>query len=111
MSELLTGWTSLWDLIEQRAAATPDAPFAIDENERSLTFAEYRDACNRAAAGLGRARGRRGHERLVAAARPGSSRWCSSARSPGSARCRTRCCRSTASARSASSRSRPARSC
>ncbi len=52
MTELLTSWTSLWDLIEQRAAATPDAPFAVDENERSLTFAGYRDACNRAAAGL-----------------------------------------------------------
>ncbi len=52
MTELLTEWTSLWDLIEQRADATPDAPFAVDENERSLTFAGYRDACNRAAAGL-----------------------------------------------------------
>src|SRR5699024_4625305 len=46
---LITGWTSLWDLIEQRAAATPDARFAIDENDRALTFAEYRDACERAA--------------------------------------------------------------
>jgi acyl-CoA synthetase (AMP-forming)/AMP-acid ligase II len=53
MSDVITSWTSLWDLIEQRAAATPDARFAIDENERSLTFLEYRDACNRAAAGLG----------------------------------------------------------
>ncbi len=52
MSELIAAWTSLWDLIEQRAAASPDAPFGIDENDRSLTFAEYRDACNRAAAGL-----------------------------------------------------------
>lgn len=51
--DFITGWTSLWDLIEQRAAATPDAPFAIDEDDRSLTFARYRDACNRAAAGLG----------------------------------------------------------
>ena len=50
--QLITGWTSLWDLVEQRAAATPDAAFGIDENERSLTFLEYRDACNRAAAGL-----------------------------------------------------------
>ena len=52
MTDLLTDWTSLWDLIEQRAAATPDAKFAIDEHERSLTFAGYRDACDRAAAGL-----------------------------------------------------------
>ena len=50
--ELLTSWTSLWDLVEQRATATPDAPFGIDEHDASLTFAEYRDACNRAAAGL-----------------------------------------------------------
>jgi cyclohexanecarboxylate-CoA ligase len=52
MSELLTGWTSLWDLVEQRADATPDAPFGIDEHDESLTFAEYRDAANRCAAGL-----------------------------------------------------------
>ena len=52
MAELLTAWTSLWDLIEQRAAATPDADFAIDEDGRSLTFAGYRDASQRAAAGL-----------------------------------------------------------
>jgi cyclohexanecarboxylate-CoA ligase len=52
VSALITGWTSLWDLIEQRAAATPDARFAIDEHDRALTFAEYRDASERAAAGL-----------------------------------------------------------
>jgi acyl-CoA synthetase (AMP-forming)/AMP-acid ligase II len=51
-TDAILGWTSLWDLIEQRAAATPDARFAIDEHERAMTFAEYRDACNRAAAGL-----------------------------------------------------------
>jgi len=42
----------LWSLVEARAAATPDALFAVDEQERRLTFAEYRDACLRAAAGL-----------------------------------------------------------
>ena len=31
---LITDWTSLWDLIEQRAAATPDAPFG-DRRERA----------------------------------------------------------------------------
>ena len=41
---LITEWVSLWDLIEHRAAATPDAPFGIDEHEESLTFLEYRDA-------------------------------------------------------------------
>jgi acyl-CoA synthetase (AMP-forming)/AMP-acid ligase II len=48
----ISDWTSLWDLIERRADATPDARFAIDEHERSLTFAEYRDAALRTAAGL-----------------------------------------------------------
>ena len=41
-----------WDLVEQRAAATPDAMLAVDEQERRLTFAAYRDAALRAAAGL-----------------------------------------------------------
>jgi Acyl-CoA synthetases (AMP-forming)/AMP-acid ligases II len=52
MAHRLTNFTSLWDLIEQRAAATPDARFVIDEDGRTLTFSEYRDACLRAAAGL-----------------------------------------------------------
>jgi len=44
--------TDLWPLIEARAAATPDALFALDERGRSLTFAHYRDAALRCAAGL-----------------------------------------------------------
>ena len=102
---------SLWELIERRAAATPDASLAVDEDERTLTYGEYRDAAERAAAGLAELRHRRGHARCRGSSRPGSSRSCSSARSPGSARCRTRSSRSTASARSASSPSRPAPSC
>ena len=43
---------TLWGLIEARAAATPDAVMLIDERDRTMTFAEYRDACERAAAGL-----------------------------------------------------------
>jgi acyl-CoA synthetase (AMP-forming)/AMP-acid ligase II len=43
---------TLWELLEARAAATPDALFAVDERERTLTFAAYRDAALRAAAGL-----------------------------------------------------------
>ena len=50
MAQRLTTFTSLWDLIEQRAADTPDARFVIDEDGRTLTFAEYRDASLRAAA-------------------------------------------------------------
>ncbi len=43
---------TLWELIEQRAADTPDALMLVDENERTITFSEYRDASERAAAGL-----------------------------------------------------------
>jgi len=44
--------TTLWDLVEQRAAASPDDRLAVDETGRSLTFAEYRDQCERVAAAL-----------------------------------------------------------
>jgi acyl-CoA synthetase (AMP-forming)/AMP-acid ligase II len=43
---------TLWELVERRAAATPDARFGLDEEGRSMTFAAYRDAAERAAAGL-----------------------------------------------------------
>lgn len=43
---------TLWRLIERRAAETPAAQMVVDERGRSLTFAEYRDAAERAAAGL-----------------------------------------------------------
>ena len=42
----------LWDLVERRARATPDALFAVDDQGRSLSFAGYRDAALRCAAGL-----------------------------------------------------------
>jgi acyl-CoA synthetase (AMP-forming)/AMP-acid ligase II len=42
----------LWDLVCKRAAQTPDSLFAVDEDDRRLSFAEYRDAALRAAAGL-----------------------------------------------------------
>jgi acyl-CoA synthetase (AMP-forming)/AMP-acid ligase II len=44
--------TDLWPLLDARAATTPDALFALDEHGRSLTFAGYRDAALRCAAGL-----------------------------------------------------------
>ncbi len=50
MARRLSTFDSLWDLIEQRAQDTPAARFAIDEDGRTLTFAEYRDASDRAAA-------------------------------------------------------------
>jgi acyl-CoA synthetase (AMP-forming)/AMP-acid ligase II len=43
---------NLWELIERRAEASPDALFALDEAAQQLTFAGYRDASLRAAAGL-----------------------------------------------------------
>ena len=43
---------SLWELIERRAAATPDALFAVDDEGRRQSFAAYRDAALRCAAGL-----------------------------------------------------------
>ena len=43
---------SLWDLIEWRASLTPQALFAVDEDDRELSFQRYRDACLRAAAAL-----------------------------------------------------------
>jgi len=49
------GWLgapTLWELLERRAAATPDAVLTHDDGGRELTFAQYRDACLRAAAGL-----------------------------------------------------------
>jgi cyclohexanecarboxylate-CoA ligase len=44
-------WT-LWQLVEWRAEQTPDALFAVDEDGRRLTFAEYRDRCLAVAAAL-----------------------------------------------------------
>ncbi len=49
------GWvgaSTLWELIERRAAATPDAVLAHEDTGKELTFGAYRDACLRAAAGL-----------------------------------------------------------
>jgi acyl-CoA synthetase (AMP-forming)/AMP-acid ligase II len=43
---------SLWDLIERRADATPEALFAVDEQDRRLDFAQYRRAAERVAAAL-----------------------------------------------------------
>lgn len=43
---------SLWELIERRAADTPDAALGVDEDGRTMTFGEYRAASERAAAGL-----------------------------------------------------------
>lgn len=43
---------NLWQLIEARAAATPDEPMLVDQHGRRMTFGEYREASERVAAGL-----------------------------------------------------------
>jgi len=43
---------TLWDLLDRRAQETPDAPMLIDEADRTVSFAEFRDRAERVAAGL-----------------------------------------------------------
>jgi cyclohexanecarboxylate-CoA ligase len=43
---------TFWELVERRSARTPDALLARDENDRTMTFAEYEERCLSAAAGL-----------------------------------------------------------
>jgi len=43
---------TIWQLVEERARATPDALFAVDEADRRLDFAGYRKAALRVAAAL-----------------------------------------------------------
>ena len=52
MSTTFAETTTLWELVERRASATPDATLLIDESGRTLTCAEFRDAALRAAAGF-----------------------------------------------------------
>src|SRR5580698_10683119 len=42
----------MWGLVEQRAAASPDAPMLLDDADRRLTFAEFKARAERVAAGL-----------------------------------------------------------
>ncbi len=43
---------NLWELLQRRVETTPDATMAVDEHGRTLTFAGYLAAAERAAAGL-----------------------------------------------------------
>ena len=53
LSQLIdTRGKTLWELIVERAEATPDKRMAIDERDRTLTFGEYRKWSERVAAGL-----------------------------------------------------------
>ena len=50
--QVITGARTMWELIDRRADATPDAPMLVDEQDRTLTFGELRDRAERVAAGL-----------------------------------------------------------
>lgn len=52
MTEGLENSTTLWELVERRAAATPDAMLLVEAGGRSLTCAEFRDRAERVAAGF-----------------------------------------------------------
>ena len=43
---------SIWELVEARAAASPDRRMLVDEADRALSFKEFRDRCEVVAAGL-----------------------------------------------------------
>ena len=48
----ITGAASLWDLLDKRAAATPDQLLLIDDAGRRLTCAEFKAEAERVAAGF-----------------------------------------------------------
>ncbi len=52
MNEPIYDVGSMWELVERRAAATPDRRMLLDEADRVVTFAGFRDRCERVAAGL-----------------------------------------------------------
>ncbi len=52
MTEPLDDATTLWELVERRAATTPDLTLLISESGDTLTCAEFRDRALRAAAGF-----------------------------------------------------------
>ena len=52
MSEAIYDVGSMWELVARRAAASPDRPMLIDENDRRITFGQFRDRCEVVAAGL-----------------------------------------------------------
>ena len=52
MTEPLNDAATLWELVDRRAAATPQATLLISEAGDTLTCAEFRDRALRAAAGF-----------------------------------------------------------
>ncbi len=52
MTEVIDDATTLWELVERRAVLSPDAVMLIDQDDRTVSFGEFRDRCERVAAGL-----------------------------------------------------------
>ncbi|HWD54245.1 MAG TPA: AMP-binding protein [Acidimicrobiales bacterium] len=51
-SDILTGARTMWELVDRRAAASPDHPMLIAADGTTVTFGEFRDRAERVAAGL-----------------------------------------------------------
>ena len=51
MSDPIYDATTLWELVERRAAATPDVPMLLDPEDRRVTFGEFKAWAERVAAG------------------------------------------------------------
>jgi cyclohexanecarboxylate-CoA ligase len=51
-NEALTGARTMWELVDRRADASPDHPMLIAADGETVTFGEFRNRAERAAAGL-----------------------------------------------------------
>jgi cyclohexanecarboxylate-CoA ligase len=51
-AEVITGARTLWELVDRRAAASPDHPMLIAADGETVTFGQFRDRAERVAAGL-----------------------------------------------------------
>ncbi len=52
MADAIYDVGSMWELVQARAAASPDRRMLVDESGRSITFGEFRHRCEVTAAGL-----------------------------------------------------------
>ena len=51
-SQVITGARTLWELVDRRAAASPDHPMLISAEDEIVTFGQFQDRAERVAAGL-----------------------------------------------------------
>jgi acyl-CoA synthetase (AMP-forming)/AMP-acid ligase II len=51
-SKIITGARTIWELVERRSELDPDRTMLVDEQDRTLTFREFRERAERVAAGL-----------------------------------------------------------